>query len=114
MTLLLVMLYLLRLVIRFYSGVVAGAREALMSGVPSMSISLNWKKDESQDTDFKDLWIVCLPLIKAAIRDIEKGIFPRSCLLNIEVPTSPLTNKVFSSDPAYNTGDPQLLYKSTY
>ncbi|XP_028124896.1 haloacid dehalogenase-like hydrolase domain-containing protein At2g33255 isoform X2 [Camellia sinensis] len=22
--------------------------------------------------------------------------------------------KVFSSDPAYNTGDPQLLYKSTY
>ncbi|KAI8017899.1 5'-nucleotidase SurE [Camellia lanceoleosa] len=79
----------------FYSGVVAGAREALMSGVPSMSISLNWKKDESQDTDFKDAVTVCLPLIKAAIRDIEKGIFPRSCLLNIEVPTSPLTNKGF-------------------
>ncbi|THF96448.1 hypothetical protein TEA_020635 [Camellia sinensis var. sinensis] len=78
----------------FYSGVVAGAREALMSGVPSMSISLNWKKDESQDTDFKDAVTVCLPLIKAAIRDIEKGIFPQSCLLNIEVPTSPLTNKV--------------------
>ncbi|XP_028119587.1 uncharacterized protein LOC114317088 [Camellia sinensis] len=79
----------------FYSGVVAGAREALMSGVPSMSISLNWKKDESQDTDFKDAVTVCLPLIKAAIRDIEKGIFPQSCLLNIEVPTSPLTNKGF-------------------
>ncbi|GMP35136.1 hypothetical protein CsSME_00007710 [Camellia sinensis var. sinensis] len=79
----------------FYSGVVAGAREALMSGVPSMSISLNWKKDESQDTDFKDAVTVCLPLIKAAIRDIEKGIFPKSCLLNIEVPTSPLTNKGF-------------------
>ncbi|KAL7191160.1 hypothetical protein ACSBR2_023263 [Camellia fascicularis] len=79
----------------FYSGVVAGAREALMSGVPSMSISLNWKKDESQDTDFKDAVTVCLPLIKAAIRDIEKGIFPKSCLLNVEVPTSPLTNKGF-------------------
>ncbi|KAH7857204.1 hypothetical protein Vadar_010166 [Vaccinium darrowii] len=76
-----------------YSSVVAGAREALMSGVPSMSISLNWKKDESQDSDFKDAVTVCLPLINAAIRDIEKGIFPKSCSLNIEVPTSPLTNK---------------------
>lgn len=27
---------------RFYSGVVAGAREAALSGVPSLSISLNW------------------------------------------------------------------------
>lgn len=27
---------------RFHSGVVAGAREALINGVPSMSISLNW------------------------------------------------------------------------
>uniref|UniRef100_A0A5B6ZZW3 Survival protein SurE-like phosphatase/nucleotidase domain-containing protein n=1 Tax=Davidia involucrata TaxID=16924 RepID=A0A5B6ZZW3_DAVIN len=79
----------------FYSGVVAGAREALISGVPSISISLNWKKDESQDSDFKNAVTVCLPLINAAIRDIEKGIYPKSCLLNIEVPTSPLTNKGF-------------------
>ncbi|KAK2992935.1 hypothetical protein RJ640_008469 [Escallonia rubra] len=79
----------------FYSGVVAAAREALISGVPSMSISLNWKKDESQESDFKDALSVCLPLINAAIRDIEKGIFPKSCLLNIEVPTSPLANKGF-------------------
>ncbi|GFZ08110.1 survival protein SurE-like phosphatase/nucleotidase [Actinidia rufa] len=78
-----------------YSGVVAGAREALISGVPSMSISLNWKKDESQDSDFKDAATVCLPLITAAIRDIKKGIFPKSCLLNVEVPTSALTNKGF-------------------
>ncbi|KAK3013459.1 hypothetical protein RJ639_009767, partial [Escallonia herrerae] len=79
----------------FYSGVVAAAREALINGVPSMSISLNWKKDESQESDFKDALSVCLPLINAAIRDIEKGIFPKSCLLNIEVPTSPLANKGF-------------------
>ncbi|CAL5378422.1 unnamed protein product [Camellia sinensis] len=79
----------------FYSGVVAGARESLMSGVPSMSISLNWKKDESQDSDFKDAVAVSIPLINAAIRDIEKGIFPKSCLLNVEVPTSPLQNKGF-------------------
>lgn len=30
---------------RFYSGVVAGAREALIGGVPSISISLNWLVD---------------------------------------------------------------------
>ncbi|KAI5665445.1 hypothetical protein M9H77_15298 [Catharanthus roseus] len=77
----------------FYSGVVAGAREALMSGVPSISISLNWRKNESQDSDFKDAVTVCLPLVDSAIRDIEKGVFPTNCSLHIEVPTSPLTNK---------------------
>lgn len=52
------------------------------------------KKDESQESDFKDAVTVCLPLINAAIRDIEKGVFPKSCSLNIEIPTAPLTNKV--------------------
>ncbi|KAG9140989.1 hypothetical protein Leryth_012577 [Lithospermum erythrorhizon] len=78
-----------------YSGVVAGAREALINGVPSISISLNWKKDEGQESDFKDAVTVCLPLISAAIRDLEKGVFPKSCFLNVEVPRSPLTNKGF-------------------
>ncbi|XP_039064966.1 5'-nucleotidase SurE-like isoform X2 [Hibiscus syriacus] len=79
----------------FYSGVVAGAREALICGVPSLSISLNWKKEESQDSDFKNAVTVTLPLVAAAIRDIEKGVFPKSCFLNIEIPTSPSTNKGF-------------------
>ncbi|KAJ0007556.1 hypothetical protein Pint_28966 [Pistacia integerrima] len=89
----------------FYSGVVAGAREALICGVPSLSISLNWKKDESQESDFKDAVTVCLPLINAAIRDIEKGVFPKSCFLNIEIPTAPLTNKVFHSKVVYEISD---------
>lgn len=79
----------------FYSGTVAGAREALICGVPSLSISLNWKKDVSSENDFKDAADVCLPLIQAAIKDIEKGQFPNCCSLNVEVPTSPLTNKGF-------------------
>ncbi|KAK6268207.1 hypothetical protein QUC31_012367 [Theobroma cacao] len=79
----------------FYSGVVAGAREALICGVPSLSISLNWKREESQESDFKDAVAVCLPLINAAIRDIEKGVFPKSCFLSIEIPTSPSANKGF-------------------
>ncbi|KAI3866552.1 hypothetical protein MKX03_014823 [Papaver bracteatum] len=79
----------------FCSGAVAGAREALISGVPSLSISLDWKKDESKESDFSEAVDVCLPLIHAAIRDIEAEVFPRSCSLNIEVPTSPSTNKGF-------------------
>lgn len=79
----------------FYSGVVAGAREALFNSVPSISISLDWRNDESQESDFKDAVGVCLPLINAAIRDVEKGAFPKDCLLHIGVPKSPLTNKGF-------------------
>ncbi|XP_077211461.1 uncharacterized protein LOC143846784 [Tasmannia lanceolata] len=78
-----------------YSGAVAGAREALICGVPSLSISLNWKNDESRESDFKDAVDACLPLIRAAIRDIKEGLFPSSCSLNIEVPTCPSTNKGF-------------------
>ncbi|XP_039009209.1 5'-nucleotidase SurE-like [Hibiscus syriacus] len=79
----------------FYSGVVAGAREALICGVPSLSISLNWKREESQESDFKDAVAVSLPLVTAAIRDIENGVFSKSCFLKIEIPTSPSTNKGF-------------------
>lgn len=57
-------------------------------------ISCYRKKDESQETDFKDAVEVCLPLINAAIRDVEKGTFPQNCFLNIEIPRSPLSNKV--------------------
>lgn len=77
----------------FYSSVVAGAREALVNGLPSISISLNWQKDGSQESDFKDAVTVCLPIINATLRDIEKGVFPKGLSLNLEVPTSPSTNK---------------------
>ncbi|CAN6463079.1 unnamed protein product [Victoria cruziana] len=77
----------------FYSGTVAGAREALLCGVPSLSISLNWNKDQNQEDVFKEAVDVCLPLINAAIRDIEKGIFPKRCFFNVEVPSTPSASK---------------------
>ncbi|KAL3632930.1 hypothetical protein CASFOL_025914 [Castilleja foliolosa] len=77
----------------FYSGVVAGAREGLINGVPSIAISLNWKKDVSEENDFKDAVTVCLPIINAAARDIAKGIFPKGFSLDIQIPTSPSLNK---------------------
>ncbi|KAH1265099.1 hypothetical protein GmHk_01G000860 [Glycine max] len=53
------------------------------------------KKDESQENNFKDVVSVCLLLINTTIRDVEKGTFPKSCLLNVEISTSPLSNKGF-------------------
>ncbi|XP_027339221.1 uncharacterized protein LOC113852991 [Abrus precatorius] len=76
-----------------YSGAVAGAREALICGVPSLCISLNWEMNVSCEIDLKDAVTACLPLIHAAIRDIQKGIFPKNCFLNIGIPSSPLRNK---------------------
>lgn len=79
----------------FYSGVVAGAREALINGVPSISISLDWKKDSSEESSFKDAVTVCLPIINAIIRDIEKDTFPKGLSLDLEIPNSPSANKGF-------------------
>lgn len=52
------------------------------------------KKDGSEESDFKDAVTVCLPIVNTTIRDIEKGVFPKGFSLDIEVPTSPLANKV--------------------
>lgn len=79
----------------FYSGVVAGAREALISGVPSLSLSLNWKKDQSQESDFKDAASLSMTIIKNAIKDVENGVFPKRCGLSVQIPTSPSMKKGF-------------------
>lgn len=52
------------------------------------------KKDVSSETDLKDAASVCLPLIYATMKDIEKGTFPKGCLLNVNIPSCPLRNKV--------------------
>ncbi|KAL8138546.1 hypothetical protein V2J09_004547 [Rumex salicifolius] len=53
------------------------------------------KADSSQESNFNEAVALCIPIINAAIRDIEKGEFPKSCSLNIEIPTSPSSNKGF-------------------
>ncbi|EPS57329.1 hypothetical protein M569_17488, partial [Genlisea aurea] len=77
----------------FHSGVIAGAREALLNGVPSISISQNWVKDESLESDFKDAVAVSSPIITAVVRDIRNGVFPQGFFLDVELPCSPLSNK---------------------
>ncbi|EOY30415.1 Survival protein SurE-like phosphatase/nucleotidase isoform 3 [Theobroma cacao] len=79
----------------YYSGAVAAAREALICGVPSLCLSFNWKKEVSCESDLKNAANVCLPLIFAAVRDIERRNFPESCLMNIQIPSCPLANKGF-------------------
>lgn len=78
-----------------HSGAVAAAREALICDVPSLCISLNWKKDASCESNMREAVGVCLPLIHAALKSVQKGVFPKSCLLNVEIPSCPLQNKGF-------------------
>lgn len=78
-----------------YSGTVAGAREALICGLPAIAFSLNWKRGESSDMDFKMAAGLCLPIIKAALRDANREFVSRGCFLNVDIPTNPLKNKGF-------------------
>ncbi|ONI17014.1 hypothetical protein PRUPE_3G133700 [Prunus persica] len=61
---------------KFYSDAVAGAREALICGVSSLYMSLNWKKDVSYESDMKDAVGVSLPLIYAVVKSIQEGVCP--------------------------------------
>ncbi|MCO5612191.1 hypothetical protein L7F22_066453 [Adiantum nelumboides] len=81
--------------LRYYSGTVAGAREGLICGVPAISLSLNWKRGKSAPTDFAVAAGVCLPLIKAALHDLDKGVLFASLFLSIEIPTFPSNHKGF-------------------
>ncbi|MCO5594921.1 hypothetical protein L7F22_048956 [Adiantum nelumboides] len=78
-----------------YSGTVAGAREAVICGVPAISFSLNWKRGESSDADFKVAASLCMPIIKAALQDTttSREFVSKGCYLNVDIPTSPLKNK---------------------
>ncbi|KAF2323565.1 hypothetical protein GH714_036132 [Hevea brasiliensis] len=68
----------------------------VVSGInQGSSCGNHMKKNESKESDFKDAAAVCRPLINAAVRDIEKGSFPKSCSLHIEIPSSPSTNRGF-------------------
>eukprot|EP00249_Psilotum_nudum_P028915 c38930_g1_i1 orf=334-1554(-) len=78
-----------------YSGTVAGAREAFVCGVPSIALSLNWKRGVSNEKDFITAADVSLPLIHATLNDIERGVFPKGFFLNIDIPTNPAQHKGF-------------------
>lgn len=79
----------------FSSGTVAGAREAFICGVPSFALSLDWKKGESYEKDFNAAAAFCMPLVRSAVREIQKGSFHPGFFLNINMPTHPSKNKGF-------------------
>ncbi|MCO5556477.1 hypothetical protein L7F22_010026 [Adiantum nelumboides] len=71
----------------FSSDSVAGARQALMSGVPSFVLSLNWKDMESHEDEFVAAADFCLPLIRAVVCDSHSSQILSGCFLNINLPT---------------------------
>lgn len=71
-----------------YSGTVAGAREAFLDGVPSISLSYDWKANKSHVNDFTLSAEACLPIINAILMDLKNQTYPRGCFLNIDFPTN--------------------------
>ncbi|VVB01108.1 unnamed protein product [Arabis nemorensis] len=76
-----------------YSGTVAGAREAFLYDVPSISISYNWKRGEINANDFILAAEACLPIISGIISAIKNKTHPTNCFLNIDLPTDIVNHK---------------------
>lgn len=76
-----------------YSGTVGGAREAFFNGVPAISLSYDWVGGKSNVNDFTLAAEACLPIISAVADEIKKKTYPRSCFLNIDVPTDVVHHK---------------------
>ncbi|GMN46683.1 hypothetical protein TIFTF001_015869 [Ficus carica] len=69
-------------------AVSAGAREAFLDGVPSISLSYDWKANKSHVNDFTLSAEACLPIINAILMDLKNQTYPRGCFLNIDFPTN--------------------------
>ncbi|KAK1390538.1 Survival protein SurE-like phosphatase/nucleotidase [Heracleum sosnowskyi] len=78
-----------------YSGTVAGAREAFLQGLPSISLSYDydWFGGKSTVNAFKLSAEACLPIIDAVLDEIRNRTYPRNCFLNIDLPTDILNHK---------------------
>ncbi|XP_042486675.1 5'-nucleotidase SurE-like isoform X2 [Macadamia integrifolia] len=76
-----------------YSGTVAGAREAFIHGVPSISVSYDWIRGKSSDDDFKLGAEACLPIINAILTELKNKTYPQRCFLNVDLPTTIASHK---------------------
>ncbi|XP_062108356.1 uncharacterized protein LOC133819188 isoform X2 [Humulus lupulus] len=76
-----------------YSGTVAGAREAFLDGVPSISLSYQWNSTKSQINDYLLSAKACLPIINAILVDVKNQTFPYGCFLNVDFPTDIANHK---------------------
>ncbi|ESQ56073.1 hypothetical protein EUTSA_v10025783mg [Eutrema salsugineum] len=76
-----------------YSGTVAGAREAFIYDVPSVSISYDWKRGDINVNDFVLAAQACLPIINGILSAIKNKTHPTNCFLNIDLPTDIANHK---------------------
>ncbi|XP_019075720.1 uncharacterized protein LOC100242666 isoform X2 [Vitis vinifera] len=92
-----------------YSGTVAGAREAFLNGIPSVSVSYNWVAGKSNVHDFKLAAEACLPMISAVLSEIKNQRYPERCFLNIDLPTDVVNHKVRGAPVLEDDTDYQCL-----
>ncbi|XP_017250891.2 uncharacterized protein LOC108221528 isoform X1 [Daucus carota subsp. sativus] len=77
----------------WYSGTVAGARQAFLQGVPSVSISYHWVKGGSNLHDFTVAAEACLPILSAILVEIRNTNYLQKCFLNINLPADVTNHK---------------------
>lgn len=77
----------------WYSGTVAGARQAFLQGVPSVSISYHWFRGISSLNDFTLAAETCLPILSAIFVEIRKTNYFDKCFLNINLPADVKNHK---------------------
>nr|XP_017225787.1 PREDICTED: 5'-nucleotidase SurE-like isoform X2 [Daucus carota subsp. sativus] len=77
----------------WYSGTVAGARQAFLQGIPSISISYYWFRGMSSVNDFTLAAEACLPILSAFLVEIRKKNHLLNFFLNINVPANVLNHK---------------------
>ncbi|XAR57241.1 5'-nucleotidase [Bertholletia excelsa] len=76
-----------------YSGTVAGAREAFLNGLPSISLSYDWVGGTNKIHDYTLAAEACLPIVDALLIEIKNKTYPQNCFLNICFPTDVANHK---------------------
>jgi len=73
----------------YYSGTISAAREGLINDVPSMAVSIGWKKNVPLSTPFSEIFSRAASFILSLLKGRKKAPFPAGILLNINFPALP-------------------------
>ncbi|CAL1396767.1 unnamed protein product [Linum trigynum] len=76
-----------------YSGTVAGAREAFLKDIPSVSVSYDWVGGKSSVDDFTLAAEACIPIISSILAEVKSTKYPSGCFLNVDLPTNVTQHK---------------------
>ncbi|CAI0466124.1 unnamed protein product [Linum tenue] len=103
-----------------YSGTVAGAREAFLKDIPSVSVSYDWQDTlfstlsfpvggKSSVDDFTLAAEACIPIISSILAEVKNKKYPSGCFLNVDLPTNVTQHKVEGAQIVEDDSDHKYL-----